>query len=341
MLSTLTPPPTAIAAATLAPTLTPQPTAPPTRAPSLEPTAEPTALASSHTVAAGDTPTGIATRYGMALDEFLRLNGFGERVILQVGQEVAVSPSAATPQALAAAVPLPAGAASAALSPVTAMPLAVGGPVLRPTVAETPLPEPTATATPGQLVHVVASGDILGALAVKYDVTSDAIARANGISVSTVLQVGQQLVIPGIELPPTATPTPAPTSTPSVTPTAKPTLLPKNEAARFKYLRPLLLAPVDGGVIAGTEQHGVLNWASVGILEEREWYEVSLWASAATEPALFYTKATSQRLDPKPRLADDALAEAYAWQVRVVYRDAATGSVVAVSPTSQRYGFRW
>ncbi|MFH1085973.1 MAG: LysM peptidoglycan-binding domain-containing protein, partial [Chloroflexota bacterium] len=226
--------------------------------------------------------------------------------------------------------------------------LAVGGPSPSTTDAAAPFSAATVTpssvgaasATPGELVHVVQSGDMLGSLAVKYDVTSEAIAKANGIALTTMLQVGQRLIIPGISAQPTATATPPPTSTPTVTPTLSPTLPPRDEGAQLKYLTPLLLAPVSGGVIEDTAQAALLNWASVGILAEREWYELSLWAPGEEGARQFYTKATSQRLDPAQRAAD-APASAYAWQVRVVYRDATTGRVVALSPPSERYGFTW
>lgn len=49
--------------------------------------------------------------------------------------------------------------------------------------------------TPKQVVHVVKAGDRLSKIAVKYDVTVDEIARANGLYNPDFIRVGQKLVI--------------------------------------------------------------------------------------------------------------------------------------------------
>jgi len=67
-------------------------------------------------------------------------------------------------------------------------------------------------------IHVVVSGDYIEKLAVLYDVDQDAIAAANGITLETILQLGQELIIPveGQSVPTT----PVPTSTSTATSTA-------------------------------------------------------------------------------------------------------------------------
>lgn len=82
-------------------------------------------------------------------------------------------------------------------------------------------PLPTVTATPAlptplptPLLHVVQPGDSLSAIALKYGVSIEALAEANGIADANVIRVGQGLIIPGptpiatATLPPTMTPTP-------------------------------------------------------------------------------------------------------------------------------------
>ncbi|MBN1872754.1 MAG: LysM peptidoglycan-binding domain-containing protein [Anaerolineae bacterium] len=76
---------------------------------------------------------------------------------------------------------------------------------------------PTATRSPatGTVIHEVAAGDTLGALALKYGVTVKEIQDTNDMD-SDVIYVGQKLVIPGQETSPTATP--AAGLTPTLTP---------------------------------------------------------------------------------------------------------------------------
>ena len=91
-----------------------------------------------------------------------------------------------------------------------------------PPLAPTPTqsPRPTATSTPVLLppsptpvIYVVQPGDSLSAIALKYDVSIEALVEANDIADTNVIRVGQKLIIPG--------PTPIPTATlpPTVTPT--------------------------------------------------------------------------------------------------------------------------
>jgi len=68
-------------------------------------------------------------------------------------------------------------------------------------------------------MHVVQSGEHLGLIAVKYDVSMQEIATANGISVNSVLSIGQELIIPGHSAEgPAATATPTATTPPTDTP---------------------------------------------------------------------------------------------------------------------------
>jgi len=82
--------------------------------------------------------------------------------------------------------------ASAPCASVEATPLAASLP------AAVVLPSGTApspaTATPA--IHVVQSGETLGALAQRYNVTLEALMQANGLTDPNILQVGQTLLIP-------------------------------------------------------------------------------------------------------------------------------------------------
>ena len=67
-------------------------------------------------------------------------------------------------------------------------------------------PEPAAVSTPGK--HVVQAGENLFRIALRYGTSVEAIAKANGITNSALIYVGQTLTIPGGA--PGAPPAPAP-----------------------------------------------------------------------------------------------------------------------------------
>ena len=94
-------------------------------------------------------------------------------------------PAAGPTQAAGAQPAAPAAPTTAAAAPTTA--------AAQPTAA--------AAATPtraGQREHTVAAGDTLSAIATRYNTTVAAIVAANNLpSSSTVLNIGQRLIIPG------------------------------------------------------------------------------------------------------------------------------------------------
>ncbi|MBL8092994.1 MAG: LysM peptidoglycan-binding domain-containing protein [Anaerolineales bacterium] len=79
-------------------------------------------------------------------------------------------------------------------------------------------PRPTAT------VHVVAPGDTLGSIAVRYGVSLEDLMAANNLTDPDVLTVGQTLAVPigGLEPTPTEPPPDVPTTTPIPTATTDP-----------------------------------------------------------------------------------------------------------------------
>lgn len=97
------------------------------------------------------------------------------------------------------------------LAVVPATPTAVPGEVA---VSPTP-PPPYASPTP--TLHLVQAGQTLGAIALRYGVTVEAILQANGLTDPNRLDVGQVLVIP-VAVPPTPTVPPSPTVPPPTRP---------------------------------------------------------------------------------------------------------------------------
>jgi serine/threonine protein kinase len=76
----------------------------------------------------------------------------------------------------------------------TPIPTPTHTPILTPTSIHTP--PPTRTPTPTPIIYTVIQGDTLFSIADKYGTTVEAIAEANGLSLSAILHIGQQLIIP-------------------------------------------------------------------------------------------------------------------------------------------------
>lgn len=185
------------------------------------------------------------------------------------------------------------------------------------------------TATPQPVIHVIQPGDVLGIIAKEYGVTEKAIMEANGLKSDLIID-GHRLIIPEAKRTPVVcvwcTPTvitPLPTSTPT---------------SAFHYLAPVLLSPYEGAAFHGREARVALQWTSVGILQDGEWYEVKLWSQKQGQAyALrFYIQATSW-LVPADAYPGDAGDVMY-WVVAVVYRGRRT---IPLSPAASARRFSW
>jgi len=307
--------------ATIAPTLTSRPcaaysrpsrtlthTATPTRVPSATPSATATRTSISIPIS-----TSASTRYTVVQGDSLSVIAARFALDLQSLREA---------NGLAEDVVLQVGQE-------LVIPLQKGGPILMPT--------PNSTSTPDALVHIVEAGDSLSAISVKYDIDMETIAKANRIKVDSTLKIGQELIIPGIK--PTLTPTPSPSPTATQMPTPSPRPIASITLA-FPYRQPHLLAPIDGEVVEGTETPIVLNWTSVGILGERQWYSLRLWVPGEEAPLRFWTKVPSWRMDPE--LYPDAQhGYEFVWQVAVIFRSSEESDGVAISLPSEKRSFSW
>ncbi len=78
-----------------------------------------------------------------------------------------------------------------------------------------PTPPPTATLPPNHTRHTVQAGETVISIAKLYGATSKAILNANGLKETSIIHIGDELIVP---LPVANTPTPTPTPTPSPTP---------------------------------------------------------------------------------------------------------------------------
>ncbi|OGO06096.1 MAG: hypothetical protein A2Y73_01915 [Chloroflexi bacterium RBG_13_56_8] len=306
------PPPTATATsgpplpATATHTARPTETSTSTRrlSPPPSPTVLPTREPIVHVIQAGEHLGVLAEKYNVTSEAIARANQIGIDDILQIGQELII-PS------------------SGEQSPV-------------PTSKDTPAP------TLAPAVHIVQVGETLGEIAMKYDVSVEEIAEASGIDVDSVLKIGAVLIIPGITL------TPEPTQEPPLTPTRTPqptrmaTLSPGlRTTPQYPYRQVYLLGPIKNSVFRGPEARILLNWSSVGILADEEWYMLSIWLSDESDtPITIWTQATSWRV-PKSFYAEEKAPLDFSWQVTVVEREEENQPSVAISPDSQIYKFRW
>jgi LysM repeat protein len=193
------------------------------------------------------------------------------------------------------------------------------------------LPEATAapTAQPNTFAYTVQAGDTLSDIAVRYAVPAETIRQLNGLP-NDRLQAGQTLAIPL----PTPTPTWTPTPGPSPTPTPRP-----------PYEAPVLLSPANNASLAADDP-AVLQWTSVGLLGEGEWYQVTVINASAPGAAPYRatTKTTSHRLPPELQPKVDA-PQTFRWNV-VVVREAGTYSdgsprYITLSPVPPLRTFLW
>jgi len=147
----------------------------------------------THTVRAGENLYLIAARYNVTVRAIMRANNLRNPNVIYVGQRLVI-PTAATvtPAATAGAPP----AADATPTPVLE----------------------------AEQVHVVARGETLFAIALRYGVSVGELMRANNLRNANLIRPGQRLVIPGVPaasaLPPETPAAPTPRATEAATPTA-------------------------------------------------------------------------------------------------------------------------
>ncbi len=203
----------------------------------------------------------------------------------------------------------------------------------------TPTPGPTLTLRPDEptstpapyISYTVKSGDTLSTIAEQYGVPMDDIRQANEIPQdSETIKADQVLVIPQY------TPTPE---------TQSEILTSGTPAPRDVYPPPVLLYPAEGTIFNGADALIVLQWVSVGILEEREFYEVEIIIPTVEgkKTIQVYTRSTAWRISPdlfpSPEIADRECA----WRVSVVRQitESADSGYKIISRLDKRRTFTW
>ena len=214
-----------------------------------------------------------------------------------------------------------------------------------------PVDDTVLAAAENGISYTVRAGDTPSTIAERFDVTTEALLRANGLTLAdaTALGVGETLLIPlEVTATPAATPTAQPTSTlPPATATA--TLAPTAVALRLDA--PVLRSP-EGASAVRCDAPEPLVWNPVSFIAADEFYRVNLgyvsgvtadgnetvmWVIAQQRPS----DATQWQLDGVYcNLAPQEFGRQWRWFVDVVAKDA-DGVVTPVSPPSEVRGFVW
>jgi LysM repeat protein len=336
--------PTATPAATyrVAPSATPlySPTPPPTS--TLPPDQ------TRHTVKAGETVSTIAKLYGTTAKAILDANNLKTNSIISVDQELIIPLPAAntsTPTPTLTPSPTPfvytikSGDTLSAIAKrynttVEALMDANGitdATNIRPGTTLTIVQPPDFSLTMAYETYEVQQGDTLYTISGKYGLTIAEIKEINGLT-GDALSVGQQLRIP------VGTATPIPTHTPAATLT--PTPGPARPA-------PALLSPPQNTAFQGADAVIIMNWASVGILDEDEWYVVRVRRTGVVAQylPLVWTKATSWRLPADLYVEGLAEPQRFIWQVSIMRQtgvdEDGTWLGEQVSPAGEVRTFTW
>lgn len=203
----------------------------------------------------------------------------------------------------------------------------------------TPTPGPTATVDPSQptptfaplILHTVNAGETLSQIAELYGVSMDDIRAANDMAPgATDIQVNQVLEIPQY--------TPTPEATAAVV---------QGDAtpASARYDAPTLLHPPAGATFTGLEATVMLQWISAGILEENEFYRVTLKIPTATgtETVQDYLRNTAWRVPEDYFPTSELTNRTFTWHVTLVRQ---TGTDLnpnynSISQPSEKRTFIW
>jgi LysM repeat protein len=215
------------------------------------------------------------------------------------------------------------------------IPLEGGSPTATAEPAETPGAE--GTEEPEMITYVVQAGDTLTEIAERFNVSVEAILEGNDIPDPDALGEGQELVIPA----PVSS-----TEIPGIGGPPTPTI-----PSQLVYQAPSLLGPPDEQVFR-EEQAALpilLNWLSLGLLAEDEWYSITIRyfePQEETEQEIVqFTKANSYHVSSELRPPLEAESHLFEWEVRVV-RLIETGvedspEVVPIGRRSETRAFSW
>ncbi|GAA1915788.1 hypothetical protein GCM10009688_20940 [Arthrobacter gandavensis] len=192
----------------------------------------------THRIVPGDTVSSIAARYGLDMNELLRINNLQPSSIIYAGKELKLTgsaPAAAAPSAQAPAAGTYTVAAGDTLSAIAAkhgvslasilqannlsmtsviypgdkITIGAGAPTSVTTASSTPAPAAPAPAAPAAGTYTVVPGDTLGAIAARHGVSLKSVLDANNLSMNSVIRPGQTISLSGASTVTTASSAPA------------------------------------------------------------------------------------------------------------------------------------
>lgn len=177
--------------------------------------------------------------------------------------------------------------------------------------------------------YVVRDGDTIVSIAAQLGSTVDEIQRANSLGPNDFIRPGQRLVVPVRQVPQAVIQSGQGAA---------------GGAATVPWSAPELTAPANGALLPSSEPV-LLRWASVGLLNDNEWYVVLIYPQSpgARQYPSVWTKATSHRLELEEAPAPGQSAS-YSWQVsvvRVTSGDDGANVLTPVSPSSVLRRFTW
>ena len=176
-----------------------------------------TATGGVYTVVSGDTLSAIAYRNGTTVAALASLNDISNPAFIRVGQKIKLTGTAA-PTTKDATAPKPATTTTKAAAPKPAATKAT----------------PAKTVPAAGAVYVVKAGDSLYKIALAYNSSVSAIAKANGIANPARIGVGQRLTIPGASSSTAAAPAETKAATTKAATTQRETLV-KNDFPGYTY----------------------------------------------------------------------------------------------------------
>jgi LysM repeat protein len=198
------------------------------------------------------------------------------------------------------------------------------------------IPIPIEGATPAvpvssnEVLHTVQEGERLSDIAQRYAVSESILMRVNNLETAAAVRPGDTLLIPLLN-----GPAPAATTAPTATPTPG-----------LPYPAPRLLYPQQNAEFSGPGEAVVLQWTSVGILNDGDWYALSLRylgtrANGQPSEITLYTRITSWRVPEQWYPGTDAPEHRFEWTVQVVHRQDLVAPPTAISLPADLRRFKW